>query len=322
MTFDFAGAGDVSVLLSAVILAIVGVRACWLVLTPGGRTLIRDDSRLATSLMICAFCVGIALLTGLVRLSINDGQASRYAVVPIMFLAAMPGVFRREFALPPHVAVSRQLAGAFVIVLVILSVASNLRLVDKVHDRHYRTKVGAIMAEYNVHMRRSGLLPLHPKAEPVRRVWTAHRARRSGIVDWEPFLWRGEQLDALFAETRGGECGGSLDQVRPIEESDGARLITGWARAGTMLERAVEWVVAVDKAGTVVGLAAIGQRRADVRRHLDRHYGGVRHEDAGRAGFRGVVRLPAGEYVELYAILPDQRACRFARTKIAVRSGS
>ena len=43
------------------------------------------------SVMVGAFCIGIAFITALGRLTINAGVDSRYLIVPIMFLITLPG---------------------------------------------------------------------------------------------------------------------------------------------------------------------------------------------------------------------------------------
>ncbi len=127
----------------------------------------------------------------------------------------------------------------------------------------------------------------------------AFRARRWSVFDWPQAAWIGRPL-ASFGATQGG-CAGHLDNVQLVGPDRGWRL-TGWAadRLGST------WILLVDPAGTVRGLAHGGGGRPDLA-------AGLHNPHLLYAGWTGYVPFSVGgRSVAAYLLVKDKHPCRIA----------
>ncbi|MDA4845794.1 hypothetical protein [Hoeflea poritis] len=315
MPMSSAHFGPAAFIISAALIIACTLRSLWLLFTPNGRNRLTGDPRIATSLMIYAFSFGAAYLTALVRLDVNDGQDSRYAVISIIFLICAGGLFRNADPMSEKIWPHNNASGLIAASFLTLTLVSNYFNSDIIRHRHHEIKLAAIAADFDVPIAEVGHQQLYPTQDALRRVWTFQREANSNIVDWTPFRWRGQLLDEAFSNADNFACIGFLDHTKRVPSSEGAALIFGWVRGGENLETPIDWVVAVNDADQIVGLAGGGFRRQDVFDHLEKEGYMTGNSDALHSGFSGIVRMAEDGRIRLFAVGSDGSLCQFATAR-------
>ena len=120
-----------------------------------------DCQTFCVLLIVCAF--GIALLTGLGRLTINDGLDSRYAVIACVFWIGVFGLFTVRSGR------NAKLVVPGVSVLILLLILTSTPGFDSIiRDRAQNTMLVAVAAQFGVH----DWPIVRPRPEIAQGVWT------------------------------------------------------------------------------------------------------------------------------------------------------
>lgn len=271
----------------------------------------RVDTAQSMSVLVCMFTVGIALLTALGRVGINEGNDSRYLVVAALFLLAFPGLF-------PYRESDQGLAGkAITVIFVSITLFSSARAWDSYEphfrDRQFFIREGAIAAALNTQPIHRGLF--HAVSHINDLVWPFYAAQHQHRPPLEVFGWIGKPLPLELFE--GGSlpgpqrCPGFVDLLEPYEKNLNLDKVVGWARLGLEGESQATWVLITNEQNSLVGLATTGRQRPDVARFLKSSWLDDQLSMANRAGFEGLVMSKPGESLNFYAYSKGG-ACLFA----------
>jgi len=261
------------------------------------------------SLMICFFCIGVALLTGLGRLTINTGTASRYLVVAALYLLAvsallLPWIKKKDLYTP--------------FVLSFVSICLGLNIVmhfdhSDLKRRQFIVREGVIAAAMDVEPVFRGLFPR--TAVINKHVWPYFFQRNNEAIALRPLNWLGEKLPQaamLASDSSQTGCIGVATAIQPRPDQPGYVTAGGWARWGHRGEQDSAWILIADNALRIVGMGTSGIERPDVRKTLQ--ITTIEHllTDSGRSGFSGQARARSGDRLHFYAY-KDGQVCRFAK---------
>jgi hypothetical protein len=283
------------------------------------RVLLSRRSHATSTDIIAAFLLlfvaGTALMTGASRLrfGVDQGLTSRYAIAQILFWLAL--------ALPAAAALRERawLRGGVVTVggvsVLLLLVPSHFAYAATVKDIG-RTHWQSVLAIVNgVRDDAQTLSNIHPSSGVLGVLNDGLAVRRWSVyADPQPH-WLSRPAAELFRTEPGARCLGAFDAASDLGRLDGQSFVEGWAwdvKAG----RAAMWVVLVDNAGVVRGLARSGWKRADVR--------AAHPQTAGAAtGWRGYVAAPVPlPGVLAYAVLADGASICPLPRNVLPQSGS
>ena len=269
------------------------------------------DDRQIRSLLVCLYCVGVCLLTALGR----DSLASRYMLIPILFMVAMPGLFPVRVPLESHG--KRLIFVGFLLWNLGLSGASFL-FDDALRSRQFMIKDGAIAAAFDTEANHRGLSPDQDRIN--ERVWPYYIEHHSDSSAINVLTWLGKSLSETVAVDVSDEgahvCLGHVDLFENREGDPDIDVINGWVRLGPEGEREADWVIVANAEGTVVGLGATGRDRPDVASYLKANWFDNLSTKPNRAGFSGLIKSQPGDKLSLYAF-KDGECCLFATDVIA-----
>ncbi|MDA0350294.1 MAG: hypothetical protein O3C43_23790 [Verrucomicrobia bacterium] len=254
------------------------------------------DDRQLRSLLVCLFCVGVGLMTGLGR----SGLASRYMLIPTLFIIALPGLFP---LFTPILSNGKKLV-LLAYLLGILGLASASFLFDDgLRSRQFMIKDGAIAAAFGTKPIHRGLSPVLEKIN--NHVWPFYIKHHGHSPPVNILTWISKPLpDAYKTDPSTGtapQCIGFVDSFDSREGDPEFDIIQGWVRLGPKGEREAQWVVITNASGVVVGLGATGTDRPDVAKHLEANWFDNLLTRTNRAGFSGLVRSRPGEALNFFA---------------------
>lgn len=269
-----------------------------------------DDQQLR-SLLICFYCVGVAMLTALGRVTANIGLDSRYMVIPALFILAMPGLFQFR---SPIQTMGKQLGMvSFLFGILVLSAASFLND-DQLRIRQFMIRDGAIAAAFDTKPLHRGLFPVQDIIN--HHVWPYFVEHHGHVPPLNIFSWLGKAFppSTLIDHSTASEpqCMGHVDGFANREGDTEFHIPRGWARLGPKGEREARWVIVTNSSDVVVGLATMGVVRPDVEKILNASWLDKLLSATNRAGFEGLVRSQPGEGLNFFAY-KDGEVCQFAR---------
>lgn len=269
------------------------------------------DDRQMRSLLVCLYCIGVCFLTALGR----DSLASRYMLIPILFMVALPGLFPVRVPLESNG--KRLIIVGFLLWNLGLSGASFL-FDDALRSRQFMIKDGAIAAAFETKANHRGLSPDQDRIN--ERVWPYYIEHHGDSPAINILTWLGKPLpeNVVAAVSADGvpSCLGSVDLFENREGDPEIDIINGWVRLGPEGEREAEWVIITNTEGIVVGLGATGRDRPDVASYLKATWFDNLSTKPNRAGFSGLIRSQPGDELNLYAF-KDGECCLFASHVIA-----
>lgn len=269
------------------------------------------DDRQIRSLLVCLYCIGVCFLTALGR----DSLASRYMLIPVLFMIAMPGLF--PVRLPLKSSGKRLVVVGFLLWNLGLSGASFL-FDDALRSRQFMIRDGAIAAAFATKANHRGLSPDQDRI--IERVWPYYIEHHGDSPALNLITWLGKPLHENVVAVVPGEnvtmCMGHVDLFESREGDPTLDIINGWVRLGSEGEREAEWVIVTNAEGIVVGLGATGRDRPDVASYLNATWFENLLTKPNRAGFSGLIRSQPGDELNLYAF-KDGECCLFATHVIA-----
>ncbi|AWB08218.1 hypothetical protein A6A40_24170 (plasmid) [Azospirillum humicireducens] len=257
--------------------------------------------------LLMLFGFGSALMTGLSRMKfgLEVATAPRYAIAQVQFwiglwLIAAVTLRKPLQAWKTPIALScLAVAGLFV-----LSQVRYARMIEVMSQAHWQGVLAVIngVADDDVLSRE-----IHPDRQAIEALVPDFSKRHWSVYANPQPWWLGQPTRDLFRVEAADRCRGSLDLVSDLGRLKGQSYVEGWAwdkQAG----RTPEWVVLVDGAGIVRGLARSGLKRPDVERAFSAAAGSA-------PGWHGYVAAPtplAG--TEAYAVLADGTSiCQLTR---------
>jgi hypothetical protein len=254
------------------------------------------DDRQLRSLLVCLFCVGVCLMTGLGR----SALASRYLLVPTLFIVALPGLFPVS---APILSNGKKLVLlAYLLGILGLSSASFL-FDDGLRSRQFLIKDGAMAAAFNTKPIHRGLSPVPEKINTY--VWPFYIKHHGDSPTVNILTWIGKPLPDEYKTDPSIEIApqsmGHIDSFENRKSDPEFDIIQGWVRLGPKGEREAQWVVVTNASGVVVGLGATGTDRPDVAKYLEANWFDNLLTRSNLAGFSGLVRSQPGEVLNLYA---------------------
>ncbi|WP_372400624.1 hypothetical protein ABMY26_36330 (plasmid) [Azospirillum sp. HJ39] len=257
--------------------------------------------------LLILFAFGSALMTAVSRLKfgIETAGSSRYAIAQMPFwiglwMIAMASLRKRPVPRDALVAV----AGVSLTLLLVPSQLLYARETEALSRYHWQ---GVLAIVNGVNDDEVVLKAVHPIREELAVV-PPNLAKRhwSVYADPQPW-WLGQPARDLFRVEAPDRCRGSLDLVSDLGRLKGQSYVAGWAWDRNA-DRTPDWVVLVDGAGIVRGLARSGLTRPDVERALSAAAGSA-------PGWHGYVAAPAPlAGTEAYAVLADGSSiCQLTR---------
>lgn len=268
---------------------------------------VRSHRRFALQLVLTVvFCVASALVTAAIRLNLGVTQAfaSRYQVFTLLFWCCL-GLLLLESA-----ASLRAKPYAFFVVQVcllpIMAWGAHWARgpIFAARSRGFEQNVAAVSLLTGVNDR-AQLAKVYPDPDYVFYVEHFMREHRLSVFSTSLNWLLGKELASIFPTS--ADCTGALESVMPVEGtgSDAVRII-GWAWDSK--HRQPPWEVIATTDGVISGLAAVGERRPDIRAANP----WLKSSYVGFAGY--VLKANASASVKLYAILPGSPpvACYFA----------
>ena len=136
------------------------------------------------------------------------------------------------------------------------------------------------------------------------------KRRRRGFGRYQPFEWRGQKLETVFAVKGVDECAGSTEWIKPVPGYDGIFGFTGWILHSVTDSESPDWIIAVDPKNRIVGFGAPG-RRFDLGSDWFQNQSLRRPEKfVGNLGFAGYLLAFSGTKIRFLSI-KDNQACAF-----------
>lgn len=274
-----------------------------------------ENSRARFSVMVGTFCIGIGFITALGRLNINTGDSSRYFIVAILFLLALPGMIWsgrvNESTLRNAFLVS------FFYLLIGTAVSSQFTYRNDIEKITMDTIEGALAAEFKVSDTVRGLYP--NKIIIDEQVWPYYRRRQNEIGRKLPYSWIGKPFAEIFDTY--SSCPGQVEALKPVAGHPGIYTIRGWARFGNFGQQPADWVVAVDQNAIIAGLARVAAATPALGKQLFDLYPDHVQRQSERSGLVGYVRAGSETTLDFYAI-HDKEICRFESGLAVERTGS
>tara|TARA_R110002126_G_scaffold291744_1_gene456466 strand:- start:72411 stop:74198 length:1788 start_codon:yes stop_codon:yes gene_type:complete len=257
------------------------------------------------SVMVGAFCIGIAFITALGRLTINAGVDSRYLIVPIMFLITLPGTIWFDHK---HNSVPKNACLVLYFYLLIGTAISSLFTYrNDIEHIKMLTIEGALAAEFKISDSVHGL---HPNTSVIdEQVWPHYRREQNVIGRKMPYSWPGKPFGTVFGLY--GFCPGRIETLRPVAGHPGTYSMEGWSRFGDFGEMPADWVVAVDQDAIIQGLARPAAATPELEKQLSDLYPDSAHPRIERSGLVGYVTATSDTILDFYAV-HDEGICRFA----------
>src|SRR5262249_47003111 len=211
----------------------------------------------ATMLIIAS--LGMALMTALGRLTINNGLESRYSVIAFIFWCALLILLLmsvRRYVVPTVVLIAALLALA---VGYLPARDYHLSLRSRQQDM-YRA---GVMATAGLHY---GLQfpTLFPALQPLDEVWHQARPPFQSFAKREPFGLIDTILADLPLTPASSRCFGFVETVTPLKDAPRVVSISGWAFIASF-DSSLRWVVVTDTSNRGLGVGKTGLLRADVR---------------------------------------------------------
>ncbi|MCB1463505.1 MAG: hypothetical protein KDJ90_14010 [Nitratireductor sp.] len=260
--------------------------------------------------MLVAYCLGIGSITALGRLTMNgDADVSRYLIVPVLALLALPSLLWANGATTREALESRLVV--FGLLLISLSFGSAPANIPEYRGVNTIVVRSALAAEFKVSETVHGLFPDKRLVDNV--FWPSYRKKQNEIGRLLPFSWLGKPLAGRVEMD--GSCPGHIDGLKAVKDHPGVFITDGWARYGELGKYVPEWVVAVNDKGVVVGLGKTLLERKDVAAFLGQLSQGIHFREAATAGIVGYLRGSPGDALNFYA-LHGSKACRFFSTAI------
>ncbi len=252
------------------------------------------DERQLRSVLVCLYCVGVCLLTALGR----DSLASRYMLIPILFMVAMPGLFLIRSPINTHG--KRLVVVGFLLWNLGLSGASFL-FDDALRSRQFMIKDGAIAAAFQTKANHRGLSPEQDRIND--RVWPYYRQHHGDSPALRVLTWLGKPIPEGVMTDVSNEaepsCLGHIDLFENRVGDPDLDVINGWVRMGPEGKREAEWVIVTNSSGIVIGLGATGSDRPDVASYLKATWFDSLVTKSNRAGFSGLIRSQPGDELNL-----------------------
>lgn len=263
-----------------------------------------ENSRARFSVMVGAFCIGIGFITALGRLNINTGDSSRYFIVAILFLLALPGMIwsgrdrgstRRNAILV-----------SFSYLLIGTAVSSQFTYRNDIEKIKMDTIEGALAAEFKVSDTVRGLYP--DKIIIDEQVWPYYRRRQNEIGRKLPYSWIGKPFSEIFDTY--SSCPGQVETLKSVAGHPGIYTIRGWVRFGGFGEKPADWVVAVDQNAIITGLAQVAAATPALGKQLSELYPDHVQSQSEKSGLVGYVKADTETTLDFYAV-QDGEICRF-----------
>lgn len=257
--------------------------------------------------LLLLFAFGSALMTGLSRLKfgIETAGSPRYAIAQMplwigLGLIAVTALRERLRPWTPAVAV----VGLIVAILFVQSQVRYERTTEKLSQDHWQGVLAVIngVADDEILLK-----TIYPDRQMIDLVAPKLAERHWSVyADPQPW-WLGQPARDLFRVEAADRCNGSLDLVSDLGRLKGQSYVEGWAWDRNA-DRTPDWVVLVDGAGIVRGLARSGLKRPDVERALSAAAGSA-------PGWHGYVAAPIPLVgTEAYAVLADGSSiCQLTR---------
>jgi hypothetical protein len=267
---------------------------------------VRAHRRFAVQLVFTIlFCVASALVTAAIRLHFGVMQAfaSRYQAFALLFWCCL-GLLLLGSAASRAKPSTFFMAQACLLLIMLWGAHWARGPIFTGRARAFEQDVAASALLTGVNDRMQ-LAKAYPDPDYLLHLEPSLREYHLSIFSTSLASQLGKALDSMYP-TSVGDCTGALESVVPVEGTSGAARITGWAWDSKHRQIPLEVVATTD--GVISGLAAVGERRPDIRTAklwLKSSY-------VGFAGY--VLNANASAPVKLYAILPSSPpvACYFA----------
>jgi hypothetical protein len=269
-----------------------------------------DDYQLR-SLLVCFYCIGVAILTALGRVTITSPVVSRYLIIPSLFILAMPGLFQLR---PPIHTVGKQASILGILFCALGFSAGSFLFDDPLRGRQFVIREGAIAAALETKAINRGLFPAPYIIND--HVWPYYFEHHSHSSPLNIITWLGKALpDTILIQesnTLDPKCIGDVDEFVSREGDTEFDIARGWARLGPKGGRQADWVILTNSSGVIVGLATTGKKHQVAEHFLKASFVDNLLTATNRAGFEGLVRSQPGDDLDFYAY-KDGTFCQFAR---------
>jgi hypothetical protein len=268
---------------------------------------VRAHRRFAVQLVLTAvFCMASALVTAGIRLHFGVMQAfaSRYQVFALLFWCCL-GLLLLGMAASRREQPSVFLMAQVCLLPIMLWAAHWARgPIFTGRARGFEQNVAAAALLTGVHDRVQ-LAKAYPDPDYLLHLEPSLRQYHLSVFSTSLASQLGKALDSIYP-TSAGDCIGALESIVPVEGTSRAARITGWAWDSRHRQIPLEVVATTD--GVISGLAAVGERRPDIRTANP----WLKSSYVGFAGY--LLNANASAPLKLYAILPGSppTACYFA----------
>jgi hypothetical protein len=256
--------------------------------------------------MIFVSALGMALMTGLGRLTVNSGFDSRYSIIGSLFWSALLVLIL--------VNSTAKKSSAYVVCFGVVTALAGF-LLGPTYDVQIRSLQqekfqAGTLATLNLFIW-PDLPALYPAPEPIQQVWHHPRLPFQSFAERAPFGWLGKSMLQFPAIPKSSQCHGHIDGIETPENVSKIVKVRGWAFIAS-LDAPLKWIIIADGRSIARGVGVAGVIRKDVRTFFSAAGKNRNTINQLYSGFEVVADVESGNKLELWGVDTAGRFCKIS----------
>jgi hypothetical protein len=262
----------------------------------------KSISQYSAMMFVASF--GMALMTGIGRVTVNSGFDSRYAVLGSLYWASLLSLILTN---------STQKKSTFYVLLFGLVTAFAGTTIDddiqnRIRDGQQYKYMAGTLATLNLFYWPE-LVALYPAPNPIQEVWTRQRFPALSFAERAPFGYIGKVIKDSSESSATTKCFGYIDDLGTIKSAPAVIIATGWAFIASDVSR-LKWIIISDESNTVRGAGLASIKRPDVRAAYEKLGESRAATDQLYSGFKIIAATKPGQKLKLWGVDEAGSICK------------